>query len=120
MHPRPTDINTKALLQRLTAKVCTLEKNTDGVEALLQALKNLLSGTILQETYDYIGPGNTGTIGAGLKAYSIQNTGSTDALIDGKILPPGSLITNSGEKGDVFTGLSYDTQLTTLMITTIA
>lgn len=113
------DTHTKLVLQRLTAKVCTLDKNTDELEGILKLLTNVLTGSILAENYDFIGAGNVGVIGAGLKAYSIQNTGSSDALVDGKVFPPGSLIDLGGEKGDVFTGMSYDTQLTTLMIITV-
>ena len=121
MHPRPTDINTKALLQRLTAKVCTLDKNTDGVEALLQALNNLLTSTIRTPGRAiYEGEGGSGTIAPGFRSFTVTNLGLTNALLDGFDLYPGQSNTfDAGGQADVLAGMSYDSQSAILEIITV-
>jgi hypothetical protein len=90
----------------------------EGDDTILTQIKNILEGTALIDGYNYVGPENTGDT-AGFEAYSIQNVGMTNALIDGQTFPPGSIIEYSGEKGDTHSGKTYDTQDTTLIITTV-
>jgi len=114
-----SDKYTMSVLNRILSKICKLEDNTDELEALVAALNNLATGTVLVEGYNEIGPGNVGIIGAGSKAYSIENTGSSSALVNGNNFPVGAYAEFGGDKGDTFTGQSYDTQLTTLGITIV-
>lgn len=122
LFPKRKKMHDKGLMmviQKLTQKVCQLDNNTDELESLLKVLNNVLVGEILKEGYKYLLPGSTGTIGAGLKSYSIHNIGVTDALVDGEIFPSGISIDFASDRGDVFTGIPYETQLTTLIITDI-
>lgn len=105
--------STEDLLKAINLKLKNLN------EVSIQQIVNILEGKTLTEGYNLLGPGSAGTVGAGFKSYSVTNIGDTDALLDGKIFPAGFEAEFGGDKEDVLSGLSYDTQLTTLIITTV-
>lgn len=92
----------------------------DTNSSVLTNIEALLESQVRTPGYNYIGPGNNGTIAPGFRSYSIHNIGSTDALVNGNILPAGLEVEfSAGALEDVLAGISYDSQLSTLVITTV-
>lgn len=95
-----------------------IQKLIDAGESdKLTLIANILAGKVRVEDYDEIPPGETGTIGTGARSYSVFNVGDSDALFNGKTLRPGmSVDVTADGQADVLSGLTYDTQATTLAV----
>lgn len=111
------DQHTKTVLQRLTAKICKLDKNTDGLESLVNELNLLLESsedTVLIQSH---AAGVTGTIPAGYNSITIANLGDTDILINGVATPSGlapSITAKSLQ--NTLPAVTYDTQASSIYI----
>ncbi len=92
-----------------------------STNALTTTLVNLLSPTTRAANYIFVPSNTVSTIPAGHRAYSITNSGLSDALVDGVVLPSGlTLEFDAGGINDVLGAISYDSQLSTLSITTVS
>ncbi len=86
---------------------------------IFQILSNALESIVNEPGFIYVAPGTAGTIPNGFYSYSIANIGNDDALVGGQTLPAGlSLTWTAAGERDTLNGLAYDSQLTTLLITT--
>lgn len=92
----------------------------DDNTAIFQAIATLLASTIRTPGRIEVPPGTVGSIAAGFVSYTISNIGNTDALVDGVIFPSGWVEEYIPPVKDVLAAMSYDSQATTLLITTIS
>jgi hypothetical protein len=104
----------------------TWDNNPAGLSQALEDINGWLTevtsgGPILKTTERIIVPPSTiGAIAPGYSSYSISNIGLTDALVDGLVFPSGHVETyDGGAINNTVTGFTYNSQLTTLIITTI-
>jgi hypothetical protein len=104
----------------------TWDNNPAGLTQALEDINGWLTevtsgGPILKTIERIIVPPSTiGAIAPGYSSYSISNIGLTDALVDGLIFPSGHIETyDAGAINNTVTGFTYNSQLTTLIITTI-
>jgi hypothetical protein len=110
----------KRLLQGVLSKVCKIDENSNELESVLKNVITVLKATVRDPGYTVIAPGDSGTIAAGFRSFSIANTGAEEALVDGSILSAGvSLSFDAGALSDTLGSMSYDAQLSTLAITTV-
>ena len=97
-----------------------MSDKTTVTDNLLTTLVGMLTPSSRATTYTAVAPGVTSTIAAGFRAYSITNAGVTDALVNGVVLPSGiTLEFEAGGIDDTLGSISYNSQLTTLAITTV-
>jgi len=99
--------NLRTAVNSILRKMCAAEELTQrpGIEVI-----DIISVDSLE----------TGTTDSGLSSVSFQNTGDSDILIKGVSIPSGDIIEFSASPGKVLDEISYDSQLSTILITTLA
>jgi hypothetical protein len=70
-------------------------------------------------SYLNLSAAETGTLVKGYTRVSFMNIGGTDALVNGTVLPAGVSITFVASQGNGLQAITYDAQLTNLLITTV-
>lgn len=102
---------------------------TEKLERELIAIKSVVNAIYKKICYSGLGTDITdilsivsleqGSIPAGKKAVSFQNTGDSEILIKGIAIPSGDTIEFSASDGNLLDEISYDAQLSTILIITL-
>ena len=108
------------MLSKLIGQVCKINGNSDGVEQILTNIENILTAEVRTPGRVVYSAGESGTIAAGFRSFTVTNLGSTNALLNGVALYPGQSNTfDAGGQEDTLAGMSYDAQATILEIITV-
>lgn len=111
------DVKSKQLVSSLLSGLCKTSKNVEDLEVLLTALINPVQ---LPTNRISVPINTTGTIPDGFKSFTVANTGSATALLGGEPFPSGMVETFSAEeKNETVEGMTYDSQTSTLIISTV-
>lgn len=97
----------------------SLSKSTCSQETVLKNILAILTASIQETGVTNIVSGVSGSISPGMKSVSIHNTGDTDILIQGEIVPPGEIVEFSATMNNVLDEITYNSQLSTILITTL-
>lgn len=91
--------------------------------AALKELQNCFSVTFKQDTeipeITTVPSTTTGTVASGYRGVSIYNVGDSDILVKGEVVPSGVTVEWSASMNNVVGAISYDSQNSEIIITTL-
>lgn len=94
-------------------------KSSCEQDRVLNNILAIISANVQTPGVFVIASGDSGSIAPGMRSVSIHNTGDTEILINGVEIPPGEIVEFSATMDNVLDEITYDAQLSSILITTL-